>query len=125
MTLLGRKKKTPSREEALSAKPIRLVEAEPKVDENGGARLTVQLRQSRWTGRFIRMPEGATKTFEFDSIGLLVWNACDGKTTVKRVVQKVAENCGISPREAEVATFTFLQMLAKKNLVGLAMEKEK
>jgi hypothetical protein len=122
----GRKMKpAPSREQVLSAKPVRLVEDVPEPDGKGGARLKVKLKQSRFVGRVFKMPEGATKTFELDEIGLLVWNACDGKTSAKRLVELVAMKYGITPREAEVSTFAFLQTLAKKGLIGLAVDGKK
>ncbi|HEV7300127.1 MAG TPA: PqqD family protein [Tepidisphaeraceae bacterium] len=118
------KQKTPTREEALSVKPLRLVEADVQPDGKGGAKLKVPLQQSKWSGMFFKLPSGATKTFELDEIGLLVWNGCDGKTPVKRLVETVAKQYGVSPREAEVSTFAFLQTLMKKNLIGLTTEKQ-
>jgi hypothetical protein len=121
----GNKKNKPTREHVLAAKPVRLVEDALEPDDKGGARLKVKLQQARWTGMFFKMPDTATKTFELDEIGLLVWRQCDGKTSVKRVVETVARTYGVSPREAEVSTFAFLQILVKKNLIGLAIEQEK
>jgi len=122
---LRRKKSAkPSREQVLGARPLRLVEESPEPDGKGGARLKIKLRQAKWAGMFVRLPDSSTKTFEFDEIGLLVWNNCDGKTTVKRLIEAVASKCKVSLREAEVSTFAFLQMLAKKNLVGIEMEKK-
>lgn len=115
----------PSREQVLAARPLRLVEAAPEPDGKGGAKLKIKLRQAKWAGMFFRMPDGATKTFELDEIGLLVWNACDGKTSVKRLIGSVAERYKVSPREAEVSTFAFLQMLVKKNLIGLDVGEQR
>ena len=123
--LFGKKKPRPSREQTLAAKPVRLVEDALEPDGKGGARLKVKLQQARWAGMFFKLPDAATKTFELDEIGLLVWRGCDGRTSVKRLVESVARAYKVSPREAEVSTFAFLQMLVKKNLIGLAVESEK
>ena len=117
-----RRSSKPTREQVLAARPLRLVESDPEPDGKGGAKLKIKLRQAKWAGIFFRMPDGATKTFELDEIGLLVWNACDGRTSVKRLIGAVADRYKVSPREAEVSTFAFLQMLVKKNLVGLAID---
>jgi hypothetical protein len=114
----------PSRPQVLAAKPVRLVEETPEPDGAGGGRLKVKMRQTRWAGMFFKMPEGATKTFELDEVGLLVWNACDGKTPVRQIIEKVAAKCGITQREAEVSTFAFMQTLVKKSLLGLAVDED-
>jgi hypothetical protein len=116
--LFRRKKATISRHESLAVRPIRLVQAE--VEQTGeGAKLKVPLRQTRWNGWFFRIPDGATKTFEFDPLGLLVWNSCDGRTSVQQIIRKLAKEYRLNLREAEVPTLKFLQMLVKKGLVGM------
>lgn len=125
MNLFRKKPKNkPSREQVLAAKPVRLVEEGVTLDGKGGAKLTVKLKQAKWSGVVFRMPDDATKTFELDEIGLLVWNACDGKTNVRRLIDIVAKRCGVSVREAEISTMKFLEMLAKKNLIGLAINEK-
>jgi hypothetical protein len=123
--IFRRRKPQLSRQEALSAKPLRLIEAEMVETEDGGGRLKVPLRQTRWTGWLFRLPEGATKTFEFDSIGILVWNSCDGKTSVQQIIRRLAKQYNLNLREAEVPTIRFLQMLVKKGLVGMPIKKSK
>ncbi|HLL88942.1 MAG TPA: PqqD family protein [Tepidisphaeraceae bacterium] len=119
MALFGRKKPRISLQDALAAKPARMAEAEVEPKDDGGAAVRVRLRKARFLGRLIRMPEGATKTFEFDPIGRLVWDACDGKTSVRKIIRAVASHCRISEREAQVSTVAFLQMLTRKGLVAL------
>jgi hypothetical protein len=114
----------PTRPQVLAAKPVRLVDDVPEPDGAGGGRLKIKMRQTRWAGMFFKIPEGATKTFELDEVGLLVWNLCDGKTPVRQIIEKVAAKCGITPREAEVSTFAFMQTLVKKSLLGLAVDED-
>lgn len=116
------KKPTISRAQQLSAKPRPLVEAkvEELTDEQGGgAKLTVPLRPTRVHRWLLRFPDGATKTFELDSVGYHVWKLCDGKTSIQQLIQKVGRHLKITPREAEVATLAFVQMLVKKGLLGI------
>lgn len=125
--LFGRKK-NPGKgrltvQQHMSARPIRLVEATVESREDGGCNLNVPLQQSRWTGWIYRMPQGAKKTFQLDSMGRLVWEACDGKTSVKQIITHLSKKYGLSPREAQVSTQAFLQTLTRKQLVGLEIRK--
>jgi hypothetical protein len=107
-----------TRQQQLASKPVRLVDG-PMV--NG--RLTVKIQQQRWSNWLLRLPKDATKTFEFDLIGQMVWSLCDGKHSVQMIVRKLAKTYNVSEREAQVATEKFLIMLAKKGLVGAAVRQ--
>lgn len=109
----------------MSAKPRRLVSSEVVPVEGGGGKITVQLKPRRVHRLLLRFPENATKTFEFDSVGVFVWGLCDGKTSVQSVIHKVAKHLRISPREAEVATMGFIRMLMKKGLMGMEVRRPK
>src|SRR3954469_10458152 len=115
--LFGTKKPRLSPDDALAAKPLRLVEVEMETDDKGG-KLKVPLKARRFAGWIFKVPDGATKTFEFDAIGVFVWDNIDGKTSVQQLVRKLAKKYGLSEREAAVATNQFLQMLGRKNLIG-------
>jgi hypothetical protein len=103
---------------------VHLVEATLEKTGEGG-KLKVPVRPARWTGWFFKMPEGATKTFELDALGLLVWESCDGKTSVQQIIRRLAKRYNLNLREAEVPTVKFLQMLVKKGLVGMPVKEEK
>ncbi len=123
--MIGKKKPSLSVLEALSARPIRLIEIEIEPRDGGGGVLKVPLKQTRWTGWLFRLPDGATKRFELDAIGKMVWEQCDGKTSVQQIIRKLARFCRISPAEAKPATLSFLQMLGRKGLVGFAGKERK
>ena len=122
--LFGTKKPRLTPEDALAAKPVRLVEVEMETDAKGG-KLKVPLKARKFAGWVFKVPEGASKTFEFDAIGVFVWDNIDGKTSVQQLVRKLAKKYGLSEREAAVATNQFLQMLGRKNLIGWNVEKRK
>lgn len=86
--------------------------------------LKVKVRQPSWGRTIFRLPEHATKTFEFDSIGVFVWECLDGKTSVQQVIQRLAKRYDLNLREAQVPTLKFLEMLIRKGLVGIPMEKK-
>lgn len=126
MGLLRRRKPSVTRDQALAARPRRLVEAAMQLreDDRGGA-LRVPLAPPRWGAWLFRVPQGATKTYEFDAIGVFVWNLCDGKNTVQHMIRKLAKEYNLNLREAEIATIQFLQMLARKGLIGLKIQDER
>jgi hypothetical protein len=121
--MFGSKPKRLTRPQQLASKPVRLVEAQMMPAEDGGGKLKVPIRQRKWTGWLLPMPEGATKTFEFDPLGRLVWDQCDGKTSVGQIARHLAKTYRLSDREAQVATEKFLVMLANKGLIGAAVKK--
>lgn len=122
---LGSNKKSITREQALAAKPVPTVSCELIDTPDGGAKLKVKLKQSQgFVGRLFRVPEGATKTFELDVLGRFVWIHCDGKTSVQQIIRKLSKDQNLTLREVEVSTIQFLQMLVRKGLVGMSVDKE-
>ncbi len=111
-----------SKQEALAARPVRMVEGEMKPGEgNSVGKLTVKVRQAAWAAWLFRTQQGTTKTFEFDPMGMLVWDLCDGKTSVQQIIRKLAKRYKLSLREAEVSTRQFLRTLGRKGLIGFAV----
>jgi hypothetical protein len=116
------KRQSPTKEQLLAACPTRLVDAQPKDDGEGKWRLQVPLRTARWAIWFLRAPEVATKTFELDALGKGVWDTCDGRTSVRRIIERLAGEYHLNQREAEVATIAFLNTLSRKGLIGMEVE---
>src|SRR5690349_22327678 len=113
-----RRSKTSSaevREKILASKPIRRADATLNA-----SRVTIPVAARR--GLLFRIPEGATKTFELDAMGLFVWNRCDGATTVRQIIEEFAENFGIDRDRAEASTLEFLNLLAGRALVARKVE---
>jgi len=113
----ARAKPRMTRQQQLASKPLRLVDG----DITDG-RLTVKIQQKRWSRWLLRLPKDATKTFEFDALGQMVWSLCDGKTSVQQIARKLAKKYNVSEREAQVATEKFLIMLARKGLIAAAVK---
>jgi Coenzyme PQQ synthesis protein D (PqqD) len=118
----GKTKPRVDRATALAAKPIHLAEGEQQLRDDGGINLTVPFARSTTAGRFFRLPVGASKTFELDAVGTLVWQLIDGKTSVQQIIRKVGKRYNLSLREAEVSTLAFLQTLTQKGLVGMQLK---
>src|SRR4051812_14336420 len=91
-----------NRDEQLAAKPVRAREA-----ITDGAVVKAPLQSF---GPF-RLPRGAMRKFELDTIGLFVWELCDGDTTLLQIIQRVAHNQQCKVSDAETATLKFMHML--------------
>jgi hypothetical protein len=119
----GRRKPQLTRAQQLTSKLRRMVEPEIVRLENGGAKLKVTVRPSRVHRLLLRFPESTVKSFELDSVGLFVWELCDGRTSVQTLISKVSRHLGITTREAEVCTLAFARTLVKKGLLGIEVPK--
>lgn len=117
-----------SREQSLSARPVRnpavRFEATPE-----GARLEVPVAPPRWVYILLRILRfGAkpnlrpTKVVELDRIGAFIWELCDGTRTVKDLATALAEREKLSRREAEHSLALFLKMLAERRLLLLELQ---
>jgi len=122
--MFGNKKPKITLEAALNSKPLRLVETDMKPLGQEGGMLTVQLAQKKIGRWFFRLPAGAKKSYEFDTIGVFVWEQIDGKTSVEQIVKRLAKRYDLNLREAQVPTLKFLQMLIQRGLVGVPVEKQ-
>jgi hypothetical protein len=112
-----------TRRQQLSSKPIRLIAGEISAVDGGGGRLTVKLEAGRRVGWFFRVPDGASKHFEFDQLGKFVWDHCDGQMSVQQIARRLAATYNVSEREAQIATEKFLTTLAKKGLIAGAIQR--
>jgi len=128
----SKKSDKPDKSDMLAARPVRADGAVEKLNANGTWQVTVSLKPTRWARLLFRAPGGGgagaggggmKKTFELDELGKFVWDACDGKTAVRRIIRKLADRYNLNQREAEVATVAFLQMLTRKGLVGISIQK--
>src|ERR1700722_13758083 len=105
-----KKNPTPARQQHLALKPLRAPDAQVDRKPDGSATLKLPLKGT-WP---FRPPPGATRAFELDEMGMLVWDSCDGRTALLDVIRKIADQYSLNLREAEVATLKFLQTLSRK-----------
>jgi hypothetical protein len=123
--LFSKPKPRLTRAEQLASRPALLVVPTSLRKEDGSISLTIPLRQASKISRLFRMPADATKTFELDPVGAMVWESIDGKTSVHRIIRKLSKRYKLSEREAEVSTIMFLKMLTRKGLIGMQVKNPK
>jgi len=112
-----------TREEALSARPVRNTLVRWTKSEDGEVTLYVPMRKDRMAkvlGRIFKVPD-RDKRIVLDEIGGAVWEMCDGKNDVNAIIKAVVRDQRLSRREAETSVTAFFRMLAERNLIGLAV----
>ncbi|MFH1007097.1 MAG: PqqD family protein [Candidatus Latescibacterota bacterium] len=113
-----------SREAMLSSKPIRNVLVHWERDKNGEVLITFSGAKGRTINllaRIFHVPK--ERKISLDEIGSAVWEMCDGKCTVERMIRNLSETHQLNRREAEVALTTYLKQLGKKRLIGFAVSR--
>jgi hypothetical protein len=117
-----RKKPKLSRDQALSARPVRNPVLKWERNENGEIRLLVPLRKDRVTRvlrKLLRAPE--YKEILLDEVGSDIWELCDGKHTVQSIIVATCKKYKLTRRECEASVGTYLKMLSERNLVGFQL----
>jgi len=90
--------------------------------DNGGALITLMLDSPRWV-RLIGGKSKVQRSYGLDRFGMQVYEACDGKTSVRRIVKRFAADNGLGQAEAELAVSRFLKTLMAKGLIAVAVPK--
>jgi len=124
--IIGRKPKI-ERKEALGIVPVRHPLVKWERNDAGEAILQVPMRDDRVARavkaviKVVRMTKELpdSRQVGLDEVGSFVWELCDGQRDINAVVQSVSKEYKLTRREAEASVTMFLQMLAKKNLIGL------
>ncbi|MCD6333786.1 MAG: PqqD family protein [Candidatus Latescibacteria bacterium] len=115
-----------SREAMLGSKPVRNELVHWDRDDNGEVLITLT-RQAGWKfdllAKIFYVPK--ERKIGLDEIGSAVWEMCDGKHTVDRMIRSLADKYQLNRREAEVALTTYLKQLGKKRLIGFAVAKKR
>jgi len=121
----GKKAHAPplGRQESLAARPVlnRLVRVERGEDDR--IILQVPRRDSalvRSVSRWFRLPP--YRPIALDELGTFVIEQCDGRRTVRDLVDKFAKRFKLNHREAEVGITTFLRTLARRSIIALVIE---
>lgn len=113
-----------TRGEAMACKPVKNRDIDETRMENGQIMLSYPLRLKPLFAdvakRFGMWKDGSPpiKRLELDEMGTLVWDMIDGKNSVRKIAEKFAAKYQVLPREAEVATASFLRDLGKRGLIA-------
>ena len=70
----------------------------------------------------LRVPH-VDKTIRLDTLGSEVLTACDGKNTVEKIVELLADRHKLTFHEARVSVVRFLEMLLRTGAVAVSVPK--
>ncbi len=117
-----------TRGEALACKPVKNMDVDETRSEDGLILLSYPLRLKPLFAdvakRFGMWKDGSApiKRLQLDEMGTLVWEMIDGRNSVKKIAARFAEKYKVLPREAEVATASFMKDLGKRGLIAFSAE---
>jgi hypothetical protein len=118
------RKKPPrlSRDVSFATIPVRNELLEYEEDEQGLVSVKIPRKDTRWVKAMSKiMYVPASRVISLDEIGSYVWRMCDGKTTVKELIDDFRTKYKLSRKEAEIFMVTFLRTLTQKGIIGLAV----
>jgi hypothetical protein len=117
-----------SREQSLEAVPV--VNPSVRAVKSSAGLITLEIpRREDRLGRILitvcRVSPDVTKKIKLDDIGTFVWEMCDGKATIRVMIERLREQYRLEWKEAEVALVAFMRQLMRKRLVALLVEQKK
>ena len=112
------------RDSAMTARPARLKAVSVTEREDGGLLVTVRQPRPSWQ-RWLGGSEQFERAYGLDPLGREVYDACDGRTTVRAMVGQFAHAHGIGRAEAEMAVTTFLKTMVARGLVAMEVPRKK
>lgn len=122
-----KKQKAPplTREQALSARPVRNPSLKWRKNDDGEA-IIVLPRRADAMGKFLAwmffVPE--TRPLVLDEVGTFVWHNCDGTSSIAELSEKLRQKYRLGRKEAELSLTEFLKMLAKRGMIGFLVPDE-
>ena len=120
---MARRSKNFSRKASMEGRPMQIPPVKTEPRDKGGALITVLLDSPRWV-RLIGGRPKAEQSYGLDRFGMQVYEACDGKTSVRRIVKRFAADNQLSASEAELAVSRFVKTLMAKGLIVMEVPKD-
>jgi hypothetical protein len=111
-------------EQVLTSRPVRNEALKTEPMEGGGLRVHVS-RSGRWWVRLLALlfPIPRERVVELDAAGQQVWELCDGKNTLREIMEEFQRQHKLTRSEAEWSLRTYLKDLGKRGLVGFLVRK--
>jgi len=122
--LAFRRHKPLTREQSLASVPLRNEAVEVGRTDAGDVQLSVPRRDTWWVkalARLLYVPK--RRRIALDEVGSFVWELCDGRHNVRQIIQALCQRYKLHRKEAEVSVVAYLRQLAKKGLIGIAVQK--
>ena len=120
--MFGRRRKRGrlSRDVVLGGVPARAPVVRQEEKDNK-LYVTVEFVRPRWQ-TVLGADRRCERTYGLDPYGRKVYELCNGKRTVKKIVRRFADDTRLSLAEAEMAVTKFMKTLIVKGLVAVAVD---
>ena len=112
------------RKAAMVSRPEQLPFVRREEREKGGCEITVEIPRAGWL-RWVAGKGMVERSFGIDQLGLEIYEACNGQTNVKKIIERFAKTHHLNFGEAEQAVTTYLKILTSRNLIGIAIDRKK
>ncbi len=114
-----------TRQESLSAHPVRNSAVEWNETEEGEVLIILRPRTDR-VARVLKwiFPPPRERRIALDMVGSEVWRLCDGRTSVDQIIRRMARRYKLNRKEAETSTTEYLRQLGRRRLVGFAVPEK-
>lgn len=121
---IGKKSSTLDRDQALDSVPVKNESVTCMRLESGEVMLSHPVGMRPFITHLMRTLGGPadyvrTKKLQLDALGTSVWDAIDGRRTVRMLIKQFAAHHKLHPREAELSVSRFLRELGKRGIIGL------
>ena len=117
-----RRKPKLTRAEAMGCRPRKLPILARTERDNGGAEIRSELVRPQWL-RWMTGSDTYERRFGLDAFGVEVYDACDGRTPVKKICRVFSKRHKINLGEAEQAVTGFMKMLMTKGLIVMVSDE--
>jgi len=123
--MLRRRRPRLTPEQVLQSRPVRNLALPTEEMEGGGLRVIIPRRRDWWVRLLaLAFPIPRERKIELDATGREVWDLCDGEHTLRQMIAIFRERHRLTRAEAEWSLRTYLRDLGRRNLVGLAIQKQ-
>ena len=112
-------------EETLKARPIRNAAVKEKKWDDEETFLVIPRKNARWVrilSKIFYIPE--EKKVYLDEIGAWVWQRCDGKTSVNKMIEGLSQEFKVDKKDAQTSLLKYLKKLGEKRLIGFVIAKK-
>jgi hypothetical protein len=121
-TVPGPKKPKLTRAQAMACRPRKLPILGRETREKGGAQLRTELARPQWL-RWLTGSDTYERRFGLDAFGVEVYDACDGRTPIKKICRVFSKRHKLNIGEAEEAVTRFVKMLMTKGLIVMVSDE--
>ena len=110
----------------LASRPTRNESLRWENNDDGEVQVFIT-RQNTWRVRllskFFYIPK--QRKITLDEVGSVVWQMCNGRNSVGKMIDLLSDEYNLNRKEAEVSLLQYLKTLGQKRFIGFVLETDK